>query len=520
MIGPVSVSVEPCSCLAILDADPSGCPDEIPPAPVLIPSRPRSRRMHYRVSPRSRTRRSASANTAVRRRGVGNASRWVGDQRRISALTWMGILDGIGKGKKRPLRGAKPPAANASSSGKPPAGTGLSPTTARARALPSKSAGGSKLPGKRGKGGGSSAKERIASAAAPLHDRRRRLVGARESTLRDLGGLMLEMYKRNRFREELLLDKCEEVLAIEVEIAHVDQRLFQLAPPNAAGMRPIGRCECGAPIHPGQNFCGVCGRSFSTLTQSRGCARCGSGLRAGDQFCSTCGTEAPDVLQAIEAPSSSSPRAPMTDASTIATSAVAETVIIEAPPLEEQPAPSTKKASAPAASTNPTMADAAEQTPPLEDLPEVVTPTRPDAERTDEAATATATEAFDWSTPPPAPDAAMDAAVDAAVTSPTDPGTPFAGFALSATVPPPPIADPIDVSVPALDDAPRSRNSQAATTAEPAAGSTPAPDPQGAGKATSKAQAAERKALVKAAKARAKERAKAAREARKRGGDS
>lgn len=136
---------------------------------------------------------------------------------------------------------------------------------------------------------------------APLHDRRRRLVAARETTLRDLGGLMLEMYKRNRFREELLLDKCEEVLAVEVEIAHIDQRLFQLAPPNAAGMRPIGRCECGSPIYPGQNFCGVCGRSFATLTMHRTCERCGGGLRPGDSFCATCGAEAPDSFTVIEA---------------------------------------------------------------------------------------------------------------------------------------------------------------------------------------------------------------------------
>jgi len=121
-------------------------------------------------------------------------------------------------------------------------------------------------------------------------------VAARESTLRDLGGLMLEMYKRNRFREELLLDKCEEVLAIEVEIAHVDQRLFQLAPPTGSGQRPIGRCECGVPILPGQNFCGVCGRSFGTLTQARNCAACGTGLRAADAFCPTCGTASPSLL--------------------------------------------------------------------------------------------------------------------------------------------------------------------------------------------------------------------------------
>jgi hypothetical protein len=181
-------------------------------------------------------------------------------------------------------------------------------------------------------------KDKVSGAAAPLHDRRRRLVSAREATLRDLGGLMLEMYKRNRFREELLLDKCEEVLAIEVEIAHIDQRLFQLAPPNAAGMRPIGRCECGAPIHPGQNFCGVCGRSFATLTQSRNCDRCGSGLRPGDAFCSTCGNQAPDVLEAIEAPvgaRQSTSTTPSFDALPADAASSADTVVVPPPPITD-----------------------------------------------------------------------------------------------------------------------------------------------------------------------------------------
>lgn len=179
------------------------------------------------------------------------------------------------------------PSGKAASTGKRPAGKGGS---------------GGKKPA--GKGSGLLARKprnKAARAAGPLQERRRRLVASRDTTLRDLGGLMLEMYKRNRFREELLLDKCEEVLALEVEVAHIDQRLFQLSVPNTAGQRPIGRCECGATILPGQNFCAVCGRGFATLTQKRSCARCGSGLRPGDTFCGSCGTKAPDVLDALAA---------------------------------------------------------------------------------------------------------------------------------------------------------------------------------------------------------------------------
>lgn len=187
------------------------------------------------------------------------------------------------------LWGKKPSGSKRSVSAQPTSAAATSPRAAKKHA---------KRRRKRGAGPSTGP----AATTGPLQDRRRRLVSAREATLRDLGGLMLEMYKRNRFREELLLDKCEEVLAIEVEIAHVDQRLFQLAPTTASGQRPIGRCECSAPILPGQNFCAVCGRAFATLTQSRSCVSCGSGLRTADAFCATCGTAAPDLLAPADAP--------------------------------------------------------------------------------------------------------------------------------------------------------------------------------------------------------------------------
>jgi hypothetical protein len=245
----------------------------------------------------------------------------------------MGILQsmGIGRGKSKSSATRRPPGVRPSGAG------GGSATAARpAGARPPGKGGAKGRPAPAGKGGKRGAKgaksgtgERVSPAAAPLHDRRRRLVGAREATLRDLGGLMLEMYKRNRFREELLLDKCEEVLAIEVEIAHVDQRLFQLAPGNTAGQRPIGRCECGSPILPGQNFCGVCGRAFGTLTQPRTCSRCGSGLRVSDSYCATCGAQAPDLLEVVEQPLAST--AAQLSAPELATAA-ADTIVLETPP--------------------------------------------------------------------------------------------------------------------------------------------------------------------------------------------
>lgn len=205
----------------------------------------------------------------------------------------MGMFDKF-SARGRSAKPARAGAARTSQGSRPAAGSATRAAQSRSAAAQR-----SQLPARRGKRGAAKRGEKgvgSSPASAQHHDRRKRLVAARESTLRDLGGLMLEMYKRNRFREELLLDKCEEVLAIEVEIAHVDQRLFQLAPPTGSGQRPIGRCECGVPILPGQNFCGVCGRSFGTLTQARNCAACGTGLRAADAFCPTCGTASPSLL--------------------------------------------------------------------------------------------------------------------------------------------------------------------------------------------------------------------------------
>jgi hypothetical protein len=496
----------------------------------------------------------------------------------------MGRFSNIGKGRKQAASGAAGAKASAKTdagrgrSGSPKAGAmppagrtrpgrpkGASSPGGKGATASSSSGVVSRLPGrKRRKGAVASPRERIQSAAAPLHDRRRRLVSARETTLRDLGGLMLEMYKRNRFREELLLDKCEEVLAIEVEIAHVDQRLFQLAPPNAAGMRPIGRCECGAPIHPGQNFCGVCGRPFSTLTQPRACARCGSGLRAGDQYCAKCGREAPDALQSIEAAAGPAGvgAPPTIDAAAIAGNAVAETMVIDA-------------AAAPLDTSTPPLEDAPTST----DLPPVVPqpPTGIDLPPVAQAAEATSMPApapapamqpaalehlppptgeFDWSAPPAAADAAIAAAIDAAPAGPTDAGAPFAGFPLTASIPPPPVVDPTQpgapsqqaVSLPAPIDQPAQAPPPAATpvaaapppeaaSAVPAAAPDPAPAelavadeapapstdsgpaPAPGGRAAKKAEAAVRKQRMKDAKARAKARAKAAREQRRRGGD-
>ena len=49
-----------------------------------------------------------------------------------------------------------------------------------------------------------------------LRRERRALLRAREGRLRDLGGLMLEMFRRDQFRQDLLVERCDELLALVV----------------------------------------------------------------------------------------------------------------------------------------------------------------------------------------------------------------------------------------------------------------------------------------------------------------
>ncbi|HEY6054738.1 MAG TPA: hypothetical protein VIU86_12445, partial [Gaiellaceae bacterium] len=59
-------------------------------------------------------------------------------------------------------------------------------------------------------------------APGVLKRERRLLLKLREQRLRDLGGLLLEMYRRGTFREELLSEQCADLVAIETRLAEID----------------------------------------------------------------------------------------------------------------------------------------------------------------------------------------------------------------------------------------------------------------------------------------------------------
>jgi uncharacterized protein YjiS (DUF1127 family) len=98
--------------------------------------------------------------------------------------------------------------------------------------------------------------------AGQLRRERRGLLQIREARLRDLGGLILEMYRRDQFRQDLLVDRCGELVTLEERLAELDALLAAAVSRGRA--RPAARCECGAPIFWGSKFCAQCGRATSS----------------------------------------------------------------------------------------------------------------------------------------------------------------------------------------------------------------------------------------------------------------
>jgi hypothetical protein len=104
--------------------------------------------------------------------------------------------------------------------------------------------------------------------------------------MRDLGGRMLEMYRRDRFREDLLQERCLEVIALEERLSEVDGLLETAA--ELRRPRTAPRCDCGAPIQWGSHFCANCGRPTGA-TPVVSCSGCGAPVPADARFCAGCG---------------------------------------------------------------------------------------------------------------------------------------------------------------------------------------------------------------------------------------
>ena len=88
--------------------------------------------------------------------------------------------------------------------------------------------------------------------AGQLRREQRALLQIREEKLRDLGGLLVELYRRGSFREDLLAEGCAELVGIDARLVEIDDLLH--------ADRRAPRCTCGAPVLRGSHFCANCGR--------------------------------------------------------------------------------------------------------------------------------------------------------------------------------------------------------------------------------------------------------------------
>ena len=135
------------------------------------------------------------------------------------------------------------------------------------------------------------ARARRIPAPGALRRERRALVRTREERIRDLGGLMLEMYRRDQFKQDLLIEQCLEVISIEERLREIDTLLEAAQAQRREGVGV--RCTCGAPILWGSHFCANCGRPVGAEPVVS-CPNCGNALPADAQFCANCGTPVPE----------------------------------------------------------------------------------------------------------------------------------------------------------------------------------------------------------------------------------
>jgi len=97
--------------------------------------------------------------------------------------------------------------------------------------------------------------------ALGTHAKLYKLARERDARIRDLGGLTLEMVRRERLNPDLLAAKAGSILELERLVAEIE------APPEeaAAASAPESHgteilCACGWALEPGARFCSHCGR--------------------------------------------------------------------------------------------------------------------------------------------------------------------------------------------------------------------------------------------------------------------
>jgi hypothetical protein len=124
------------------------------------------------------------------------------------------------------------------------------------------------MAGRRAKNGDAEA-QRATYVLPPVRElkrERKTLLLVREERLRDLGGLTLEMYKRDRFNAGLVVERCAELVAIEARVQEIDSLLDGTVSLHSGGGAV---CRCGAPLRLGARFCATCGRPVGVAVPER-----------------------------------------------------------------------------------------------------------------------------------------------------------------------------------------------------------------------------------------------------------
>ena len=121
---------------------------------------------------------------------------------------------------------------------------------------------------------------------------RRTLLRERERRIRDLGGLLLEMYRRDQFREDLIVEHCAQTMGVENRI-HELEAILARGSSRRSATGP--HCACGAPLFFGARFCASCGRPTDLGNTGELCANCLQPLAPGAGFCAGCGAVVSDT---------------------------------------------------------------------------------------------------------------------------------------------------------------------------------------------------------------------------------
>jgi hypothetical protein len=121
-----------------------------------------------------------------------------------------------------------------------------------------------------------------------LRRERRALLREREERVRDLGGVVLEMIRRDDFRQDLVYEQAAELMSLDDRVYELESLLSAATTVRRA---PAVRCECGAPVPYGSHFCGNCGRPVGQRTIIA-CSSCGHALPADARYCAACGAPA------------------------------------------------------------------------------------------------------------------------------------------------------------------------------------------------------------------------------------